>query len=200
MLQNYESLWTLHYEISCILHLEETTFSNEPANSWMWMIRSRFSSEGLASVWKMEEGELRWDKHGRRQDTERAEDTLFSVGCRLTHVCPVSLNEWKSSLFSASCRPGGGPQQLSAARVYENISFCWTEVLLPRGSMSSGVYPQCFVNTWQDKVIVCVSFKTEFSLVGAFHLCPWINVLSSGQTLWGSEDFAYQLLFRNINS
>lgn len=96
---------------------------------------------------------------GKRQHTEMTEDTLLSVGRHVIHVCPVCLNEWKLSLFSASCRPGGGPQQRSAARVYHNISFCRTEVLLPRGSMSSGVYPLCFANTWQDEVIVCFPFK-----------------------------------------
>lgn len=69
--------------------------------------------------------------HGRRQYAERTEDTLFPVGRCVTHVCPVCLKEWKLSLFSASCRPVGGPQQRSAPTVYENISFGRTEVLLP---------------------------------------------------------------------
>ncbi len=130
-----------------------------------WMIRSKFSSEQRGVVECCFRKGGRWVKmrraavHGRRRHTERTEDTLCSVGRRVTHVCPVCLKEWKLSLFSASCRPGGGPQRSSAARVYENISFCWTEVVLPRGSLSSGVYRQCFVNTWRDEVIVCFSLK-----------------------------------------
>lgn len=30
---------------------------------------------------------------------------------RVTHACPVCLQHWKLSLFWASCRPAGGPQQ-----------------------------------------------------------------------------------------
>lgn len=90
-------------------------------------------------------------------DSTRTEDALFSVGRCVIHVRPVCLKEWKLSLFLSSCRPGGGPQQRSVATVYKNISFCRTEVLLPQGSVSSGVYPQCFVNTWQMKSLF-VSF------------------------------------------
>jgi len=54
----------------------------------------------------------------------KTEDALLSEGCRVTHVCPVCLKEWKLSLFSASCRPVGGPQRGFAAEVYEDICFC----------------------------------------------------------------------------
>lgn len=93
----------------------------------------------LTVVSKIEEGELMGHVS---PDTGSTEDTLFSVGRCVNHVCPVCHKEWKLSLFSASCRPGGGPQQHSAAQDFENISFCQTEVLLPPGSVSSGVYPQ----------------------------------------------------------
>lgn len=177
--------WTLRYNNQCYsapLGERRQWWSSHYLN-WTIRLQSVLEQSGLSAVLKVEEGELGWDMHGRRQDTERTEDTLFSVGRHVTHVCPVCLKGWKLSLFGASCRPGGGPQQLSAARVYENISSCWTEVLLPWGRMSSGVYP-CFVNTWQDEVIVCFSWKIwKGLLVRGFRLRPWINVPSSGQTL-----------------
>lgn len=79
---------------------------------------------------------------------------LFPVGCCLTHVRPVCLKEWKLSLFSASCGPVRG--LCSVLRVYENISFCQTEVLLSRGSISSGAYHQSFENKLRS---VCFCFK-----------------------------------------
>lgn len=54
--------------------------------------------------------------------------TLFSAGRAVAHVCPVCLKQWKSSLFSASCRLRGGAQQCSSAWLYENISFGPTDV------------------------------------------------------------------------
>lgn len=67
----------------------------------------------------------------RRIALNGTEDALLSVGCFfVTHVCPVYLHEWNLSLFSASWRPGGGPQHCCVTRLYENTSFCQTEVLL----------------------------------------------------------------------
>lgn len=91
--------------------------------------------------------------HGRGQRAERTENTLFSVG--LTCVLFVS----KSGSRPCSRLPAGlsgGLQQRRAARASSLLN---RGTAPPREFVTGGFNLSAFVNTWQDEVIVCLSFK-----------------------------------------
>lgn len=80
--------------------------------------------------------------------------------CRL--LCKLMCVLFLSMTGSCPCSrlPAGTVGVHSAAlwKRSEDICFCWTK-------LTSGDYPQCLVNTWQHKVIVCFwRYKQSFHL------------------------------------
>lgn len=89
----------------------------------------------------------------RRRDTEGFEDTLFSVACCVTHVCPVCLI--KTGSCPCSQLPAD-PVWGSAARSMTTFPLVEQKYCFPKEADHQGVCPQCFVNTGKDEVIICL--------------------------------------------